>query len=519
MQQKTIGADFVASIAVFFVALPLCMAVAIASGMPPSAGLITGIVGGLIVGFFQGTPLQVSGPAAGLTVIVLELLRTHGSAKLAVIVLLAGVLQIVGALLRGARLFRAIPPAVISGMLAGIGVIVLAGQFHVMIDDRPAANTLVNLLTIPRAIRKALQFNADLPHEEAALVGALSITILLGWSKLKSRVTTYLPGPLVAVGTVSLLANLLKFPIAYINPPQNLLGTITFPSMITLRQAVGDYHVWLAATGLAVVASAETLLCSVATDRLSLLHKANLNKELLAQGMGNAICGILGALPMTGVIVRTSVNIQAGGRSRLSAILHGAWLLLVVAFAASLLRFVPVASLAAILVYSGIKLMTQQSIAELRKLGRSEVATYFITIAAIVTTNLLTGVMIGLVVGTVTILARLSRCKITLTDNSQNNHTHLKMSGAATFFSVPSLAEALDTVETGRRLTVDYGRLTLLDSAVLQTLRVWADRHVARGGVVDIDWERIDVLFFSKHERLAMASMLPPPMGSASGSE
>ncbi len=512
MRSKDVLQDALASIAVFFVALPLCMAVALASGYPPSAGLITGIVGGLVVGTLQGTPLQVSGPAAGLTVIVLELLRTHGASRLGIIVFLAGVLQIAGALLRGARLFRAIPPAVIAGMMAGIGVIVFSGQFHVMIDDRPGRSTLINILTIPRAIQKAAQFSADLPHEEAALVGVMSIAILFGWSKVKSKIATYLPGPLLAIVVVSLFANILKFPIAYVNPPENIFSTLSTPSLSTITAAITDSHVWLAAIGLALVASAETLLCSVATDRLSLLHKADLNKELLAQGVGNTLCGLMGVLPMTGVVVRTSVNVQAGARTRLSAILHGLWLMVLVLIGAKLLRFVPVCSLAAILVYSGAKLITQQNLSELRAIGRVEIATYFITIFAIIATDLLKGVLIGLTVGTIAILVRLSNCRITILRDVVTNATTVKLVGAATFLAVPKLAEVLDEIETGAVINIDYSRATLLDSAVLQALKTWSERHVARGGVVEIDWNALNVRFFGLVDR-SLESIRPAALG------
>lgn len=504
MTAKTIFADALASIAVFFVALPLCMAVAIASGFPPSAGLITGIVGGVVVGALQGTPLQVSGPAAGLTIIVLDLLRAHGSGKLAVIVFLAGLLQIAGAILRGARLFRAVPPAVIAGMLAGIGVIVFSAQFHVMIDDRPSATTLANLLTIPRALRKAVQLDADLPHEEAALVGVLCIAVLLGWSRIKSKIGKFLPGPLVAIITVSLLANLLKFPISYVRPPSNLLDSTMVPSLAALRVVIVDPHCWLAAAGLALVASAETLLCSVATDQLSTLHKADLNKELLAQGVGNALCGLLGVLPLTGVVVRTSVNVNAGGRTRLSAILHGVWLLVLVLLGAKLLRYVPTAGLAAVLVYSGIKLMTQQSLKELRQLGKAEVFAYFATIIAIVFLGLLKGVVAGLAIGTVAILIRLSRCQINVRDDATSLQTELSLVGAATFLSLPALAEALEKIEPNRKVTFNYAQVTLIDSGVLQLIKTWTARHQARGGSVEVDFKDITNKFF--------ATIPPPPM-------
>ncbi len=479
-------ADFLASLVVFLVALPLCMGIAIASGVPPALGLVTGIVGGLVVGFLQGSPLQVSGPAAGLVVMVVTVVEAHGLESLGIVVLLAGILQLAAGLFGGGRLFRAVPPSVVFGMLAGIGVLIFAGQFHVMIDDAPRASGLENLWAIPEAMVKAMTAE----HREAAGIGVLTILAILGWSRFAPlRARTYLPAPLAGVVVAALAAYGLQLPIAYVNVPTELLSSLNIPAFPSLDTTIGLLG---SALGMALIASAETLLCASAVDKLHQGPRTNYNHELAAQGVGNMVCGGLGALPMTGVIVRSSANVDAGAKTRWSAILHGLWLFLLIGVFSQVLTKIPVAALAAILVFIGARLASPAVIKQLRPYGRGEVAIFLVTTGAVVVTDLLTGVLCGLAIAVAKLLLRLSQLKIRVDDDPETNRTDVHLAGSATFLRLADVAETLEAVDARRELHLHFDDLDHVDHAVLELFRNWADQHRGRGGRVVFDREQFE---------------------------
>ena len=490
--RASLGADALASVVVFLVALPLCMGVAIASGLPPAAGLVTGIVGGIVVGALAGSPLQVSGPAAGLAVMVWQLVQEFGVATLGVIVLLAGLLQLAAGLLRLGQVFRAVAPAVIHGMLAGIGMLIFASQFHVMLDDAPKGSGLHNLLSIPGAIRANL-FPADgAPQHQAAVVGAVTILVILAWLRFAPKRARVLPAPLVAVIAGVALAQVLAFDVNFVAVPDNLLTALTFPTADSLR-SLADTGVLKAAVALAIIASAETLLCATAIDQKHDGPRTNYDRELAAQGVGNAICGILGALPMTGVIVRSTANVEAGARTRTSAMLHGAWILVLVVAAPAVLASIPVAALAAILVYTGYKLVNPDQMRALWRQGRAEVAIYALTVVAIVGTNLLTGVMIGVAASVVKLLHTVTHLRVALSSDGAQHH--LRLDGAATFLRLPALAQALESVPRSSELHVHLDHLTHVDHAALDAIMGWERQAERAGGRLVIEWEEIRGLY------------------------
>ena len=499
-----LAADLLASVVVFLVALPLCMGVAIASGLPPAVGIITGVVGGVIVGAIQGAPLQVSGPAAGLSVLVLQLVQTYGFGRAALALIFAGALQAVAALAGGGRWFRAVPPSVIHGMLAGIGVLIFAGQFHVMVDDKPKGSGLANLISLPGAVWKGVVPLEATPHEEAALIGLLTIVVLVLWNRFAVGRLRMVPGALVAVIVAATVAGLLKLPIAFVPAPGNLLGLLQLPTAESVRAV--DLSLVGAAVALAVIASAETLLCAGAVDRMHNGPRTNYDRELLAQGVGNLLCGLVGAAPMTGVIVRSSANLQAGAKTRFSAIFHGLWLLLFVLLLPGVLRLIPVSSLAAILVFTGAKLVNPSMIKALRRYGRSEVAIYLATIAAIVATDLLKGILVGLALAVIKLLYTLSQLTLTLEDDPVAKRAVLHLRGSATFLRLPDLAETLESVPADRELHVRFDELDYLDHAVLELLMTWEQQHLQRGGTVVIEWDELDRRYHARRRRGAAAT-------------
>ncbi len=495
--------DLFSSIVVFFVALPLCMGIAIASGAPPATGIITGIIGGLVVGFLSGCPLQVSGPAAGLIVIVFEYIQTYGMEKLGVIIILAGVHQMVAAWLQLGQWFRAVSPAVIHGMLGGIGLLILSSQFHIMIDDAPRATGLENLLSIPEGIVKAVLPTEGGPaHQEAAAIGVLTILTIILWNKYIPKQVQALPGVLVGVGIASALSFGFDLPISHVKVRDDLLGIIHLPGLDSLMHLM-DTSLISASLALAFIASVETLLSATAVDQLHSGPRTRYNKELFSQGVGNVLCGLLGALPVTGVMVRSSANVQAGAKTRASAILHGAWLLILVAFLPFVLRQIPTSSLGAILVFTGYKLMNPAAIHDLKAYGRSEVLIYLGTMGAIVVTNLLTGVLIG--VG-------LAIWKLLYT--TQNLETHLEpltgspivtyrfhLMGIATFVSLPRLATALENVPPGVAVEMRFDSLRHIDHACLNILESWAKLHEQMGGRVMVDWDKLQTRTYHVRHR------------------
>ena len=380
------GKDFLASIVVFLVALPLCMGIALASGVPPAAGLVTGIVGGILVGMIGGAPLQVSGPAAGLTVLVWDLVQAHGLAVLGSVVLVAGAMQLVAGLCKTGQWFRAISPSVIYGMLAGIGVLIFGSQFHIMVDDKPRGSGWENLLSIPQSIYKGIFPMDGTSHHVAAAVGVATIAVMLAWEKFRPAKLANVPGPLLSILLVSGVADVLKFDISYVTVPDNLVDSFLFPTLETLRNMLTSEMLGTAAA-LAFIASAETLLSTAAVDQMHKGPRADYDRELAAQGVGNMLCGVVGALPMTGVIVRSTANVAAGASTKWSAVMHGVLLLGTIVMLPDVLRKIPTSALAAILVYIGYKLFNPARVRVLARFGKGEVAVYLMTLIGIACTD------------------------------------------------------------------------------------------------------------------------------------
>ena len=505
--------DFLASIVVFLVALPLCIGIAVAVGVSPARALMTGIIGGLVVGFFAGSPLQVSGPAAGLFVIVADLLAkgresflaksgaveseavTYSLMVLGTAVFLSGLLQIVAGKLRLGQWFRAVSPAVIKGMLAGIGVLIFLSQFHVMLDHvalwhgEKAHGGLQYLATIPEAIMKCFSMDTIENHHLAALTGLITIISIIAWPLIAPKKLKLMPAALVGISIATVFAAVTGLEIRMLVVPSNMFQEVTLPISITWFQLLFDPIVITGALVIALVASAETLLCATAVDQLHTGVRTNYDKELTAQGIGNVLCGLIGALPMTGVIVRSSANVNSGAKTRLSTILHGAWLLLFVAALPFVLKYIPRAALGALLVHIGIKLVNVKQIKQLWKTSKSEVAIYAITLIVIVCEDLLVGVVVGILLSAAKLLYRFSHLELDL--QTENGLTRLQMHGAATFLRLPSLAQILDKVPDSAELHVDFEHLSYIDHACLDLLMNWAKQHERTGGKLVLDWESL----------------------------
>lgn len=462
LDRATITRDVAASFVVFLVALPLCLGIAIASGVPAELGLITGVIGGIVVGSLAGSPLQVSGPAAGLAVLVFDLVQRHGLAALGPVVLLAGAVQLLAGVARLGQWFRAVSPAVVHGMLAGIGALIVVQQAHVLIDGEPLNGGLANLAAIPGAF-----LGVEDDRVLALIVGVVTIVAMVGWEKFKPASLKLVPGALMGVLAGTLLAMGGGLAVKRIDLPENMLSSIGLNGVTNLGMLADPALIGIA-LALGFIASAETLLSAAAVDRMQDHTKAKFNKELGAQGIGNMLCGLFGAMPMTGVIVRSSANVQAGAMTRLSAILHGVWLLAFVALLPMVLAQVPTAALAGVLVVTGVKLVKVEAVRDLfLRYGALPAAVWVVTFVLVVTVDLLTGVLVGLGLALLELVPHLKRLGLKV---RQPNDGELVLDGSATAVSVPKLANTLDSLPSGGRLSVDVSRLRYMDHTASELL-------------------------------------------------
>ncbi|MFD1660687.1 SulP family inorganic anion transporter [Streptomyces caeni] len=466
--------DIAASLVVFLVALPLCVGVAVASGVPAELGLVTGVVGGIVTGLMRGSSLQVSGPAAGLTVLVFEAVREFGLPVLGVLVLATGVLQLLLGALKLGRWFRAISVSVVEGMLAGIGLVLIAGQIYSLTGSRAPASGLRKLAGLPWALADA----ATSPRALASLaLGAGTVAVLMAWRCVPRRVRS-VPGPLAAVGLATLVAAVSGLPVATVEV-RGLLGAIQPPSLGALGESAG---VGLFGTVVAftLIASAESLFSAAAVDRMHDGPRTEYDRELMAQGAGNTVCGLLGALPMTAVIVRSAANVHAGARTRASRVLHGVWLLLFAALLPSALAYLPVPALAGVLVYSGAKLIPVREIAALWREYRGEALILVVTAVSIVTVGMFEGVLIGLALSVVKTAWQASHIKLEVVDKGAGP-VRAYLSGNATFLRLPKILDSLEALPRDRPVRLDLSGLHHLDHAVRRALVDWAQRHSGDG--------------------------------------
>lgn len=486
------------AVVVLLISIPLSMGIAIASGVPPSRGLITAVVGGIVIGSLSGSPLQISGPSAGLAVMVFDLVNRHGLVALGVVVPLMGVLQAGAGLLKLGQLFRAVSPAVINAMLAGIGILIFAAQFHVMVDDAPKGSGLENLLSIPSAVVHGIFPIDGSPHEQAALIGLLTLIVLVTMSFVKKGPLKRVPPPLAAVIIATIATVLFKLDIRRVDMPDTIWAAIATPSAADISLLTSPSLI-ISAFALALVASAETLLCSSAVDGMHDGQRTNYDKELFAQGVGNFFCGICGAPPTTGVITRSSANVQAGGKGRQSAIMVGFGLLAFLVAFPTVLEVIPRASLAAILVYIGYKLVRNRPYAELLRYGKSEVAIYIITVGAIVGVNLLTGIALGIGLA----LAKLAfshgrdfhKLSIRVDHDDANERVDVFLSGAASFVRLPKLAATLEALPKGREVHLHVEELEYIDHACLDIITKWERQRIQSRSPVRVEWNRLQYTY------------------------
>ncbi|MCC3158519.1 SulP family inorganic anion transporter [Hymenobacter sp. 15J16-1T3B] len=496
---STIGKDFPAGVVVFLVALPLCLGISLASGAPLLSGLIAGIVGGLVVSWISGSQLSVSGPAAGLTTIVLGGIQKMGSYEaFLVAVVMAGVLQFGLGLLKAGVIGMYFPTSVIRGMLAAIGIILLMKQIPHFLGGREDFFKDLDLFEseFVGALDKIQRAAAKL-QPGAMLIGVISLSVLLIWEQpfiKRVPVLKLLPGALVvvlaAIGINELLAvvrpewqvqtaHLVNLPS--ISGLDDISKVLRFPDWSVLTKGPGVYV--LAAT-IAAVASLESLLSVEAVDKLDpLKRRTPTSRELLAQGAGNTISGLLGGLPLTAVIVRSSANLGAGAQSRLSAFIHGVLLLLAVLFLEDVLNLIPLSALAAVLLLVGYKLTKPALYSSQWRLGAAQFLPFVVTVAAILASDLLKGVGVGLAVAAFFILK--ANAESALFFHYEPDHlpgtVHLKLSEHVTFLNKAAITTTLDRFQPGTRVILDGSDSVTVDYDVLEAIENFRQSAADRG--------------------------------------
>ena len=494
----TLKSDLPASIVVFLVAVPLCLGIALASGAPLFAGIIAGIIGGIVVGAASGSPLGVSGPAAGLAVIVLNTIATLGSWEtflLAVVV--AGVIQVVLGFARAGVIGYYFPSSVIKGMLTGIGLTIILKQIpHAVGYDADPEGSLAFIGAGGENTLSTLGHMFAAVQPGALVVALLSIAVLLLWERpvvKRFKASLWIQGPLVAVAMGIALNALFTraFPGLAIEPShlvqlpvaQGFAGLASLITMPDFSQ-VTNMAVYTTAVTLAIVASLETLLCVEATDRLDPQKRVTpTDRELKAQGLGNIVSGLIGGLPITQVIVRSSANIQSGGRTKLSAILHGALLLVAVVALPTLLNLIPLATLAAVLLTVGYKLAKPALLAQMYKLGWAQFVPFTVTVVGILATDLLVGIGLGMTVAVFLILMTNYRNPyfLDMKAHRPGDVVRLALSEDVSFLNRAAILRTLNAIPDGTKVEIDARRTVHIDYDVFEILKDFEQTAPLRG--------------------------------------
>ncbi len=476
--------DLPAGLVVFLVALPLCLGIALASGAPLFSGVITGIIGGLVVSWLSGSQLSVSGPAAGLTVIIMSAIQTLGSFQtLLFSVMLAGLIQIGLGLLKAGIIGAYFPVAVIKGMLAAIGLILILKQIpHAVGYDADYEGDESWSQSDTHTTLSEISYSLEALSPGAVVVSVVAILIMLLWETARFKqnpLLSLLPGPLVAVlWGIGFNLYARQYNPDWSIEQKHLVNLPPIPDLTGFihQLSLPDFSQWnnpaayTIALTLALVASLETLLSLEATDKLDPLRRlAPTNRELIAQGIGNLLCGLAGGLPMTAVIVRSSANVNAGGRTKVACFVHGILLLLSALFISEYLNQIPLSSLAAILLITGYKLAKPKLFLDMFHKGASQIIPFIVTVFSILFTDLLIGIAVGMAFGLYYVIRTNFHAAISLTRHG-NNYL-LRMNKDVSFLNKPVLRQCIASIEPDSHVIIDGSRAIFIDQDIIETLQ------------------------------------------------
>lgn len=493
---STIKKDLPASIVVFLVALPLCLGIALASGAPLFAGILTGVIGGIVVASISGSQLSVSGPAAGLTVIVFGAIASLGSYETFLLaVVLAGILQIFLGILKAGIIANYFPSSVIEGMLAAIGVILILKQIpHAVGFDSDFEGDESFMQLNHENTFSALLSSLDMISYGAVIISTLSLLIMIYWPGIKKL--SAIPAAILVV-VLGIVLNIVfqntglalspeqLVTIPVVNSYNEFMALFVFPDF----NQIGNKEVWTVAVTIAIVASIETLLSIEAVDKMDPYKRVSpTNRELVAQGVGNMASGMLGGLPMTSVIVRSSVNVNSGGKTKMGAIYHGFWLLLSLLFIPFLLNKIPLASLAAILLITGYKLAKLSLFKKMWKNGKDQFIPFVVTVLAVVFTDLLKGVAIGMMIGIFYILRTNLRNSYfyKIEKNGEKNVIRIKLAQEVSFLNKAAIQQTLMKLPKESHVIIDGSDSLFIDKDVIEIIHNFKHNAFSKGTIVEI---------------------------------
>ncbi|HRH64925.1 MAG TPA: SulP family inorganic anion transporter [Bacteroidia bacterium] len=485
--------DLPAGLSVFLVALPLCLGIALASGAPLYAGLLSGVIGGLVVALISGSPLAVSGPAAGLTTVVAASIVSLGDYKIFLLaVMVAGLFQLTLGVLKLGAIANYFPSSVIKGMLAAIGIILISKQIPLALGyDQPDFWTsgFLNLFSQDNFLGSIQNFNHHITRG-AILITVISLVVLVLFQQPFAKKLQVIPAPLIVV-VLSIVINIVFTQAAsdfslkqtqLVNIPSTIFASVSFPDFSKL---FSNTAIWKDGILIGLLATLETLLCIEAIDKLDKRNRITpVNRELIAQGIGNMTCGLIGAIPITAVVVRGAANVDAGARTKMSAFTHGLFLLLAVLLVPFLLNKIPYASLAAILIVTGYNLTKPKLFRNMWSLGWKQFIPFALTIIVILSTDLLLGVSIGLLISVYFIVRNNFKAeyKITKTLHLGIETEYIKLNSNVTFLNKVKLRKALDEVPEYSVLTIDGSECNFIDYDILEIISEYAnkahDRHI-----------------------------------------
>jgi len=485
--------DLPAGLAVFFVALPLCLGIALASGAPLYAGLLSGIIGGLVVSVLSGSSLAISGPAAGLTTLVAASILSLGDYKVFLLaVIIAGLFQLLLGLLKLGAIANYFPSSVIKGMLAAIGIILISKQIPLALGyDQPDfwASGFLKLFSHDNILGEFTNFNYHITRG-TILITVISLIVFIVLQQPFAKKLKIIPAPLliVVIGVITnfLFTNAVSQyslkPTQLVSIPSDLFASITFPDFSKLFSSI---EIWKYGIIIGFLATLETLLCIEAIDKLDKRNRITpVNRELVAQGIGNMTCGLLGAIPMTAVVVRGAANVDAGGKTKLSAFTHGLFLLIAVLLFPFLLNKIPYASLSAILLVTGYNLTKPKLYHNMWSLGLKQFIPFIITIVVILSTDLLIGVCIGMLISIYFIVQNNFKDEFKITKSTQLDiaNYYIKLNSNVTFLNKAKLRKTLDEIPEYSVLTIDGSDSNFIDYDILEIISEYHnkahDKHI-----------------------------------------
>lgn len=504
-------ADLASGFLVFLIALPLCLGIAMASGFPPMSGIISAVIGGVVVSRISGSYVTINGPAAGLIVVILSAVQALGQGDVAAgyhytlaAIMVASVFQILMGLFKAGKLNAYFPASVVHGMLAAIGIIIMAKQIHVMLGVKPAAKEILE--TIAEIPHSFVELNPDI-----AIIGFSGLAILIVFALIKNRYLRMIPAPLVVVAVGMALERYFDLDHEHVymflhdNPilphheytigpkflvaiPENVLASFFFPDF----GKIATPEFWGAVVSICLVGSLESLLSATAVDKLDPYKRySDLNRDLTAVGVGNLLASAVGGLPMIAEIVRSSANVNNGARTGWANFFHGAFLALFVVFFPRLIHEIPLASLAALLVYTGFRLASPKEFAKTMDVGREQLVIFIITIIGVLATDLLIGVFIGIAAKLILHLlsgvriGNLLKISYSL-DETEPGTVYVKVRGSAIFSNFIGLKSALAGLPQGKRLIFDLADTYLIDHTVMEFIEHFQHDYVDGGGACEI---------------------------------